>query len=113
MIVFLLVLHNIATVLLCALALSQPYMTAIACFIVVFSFWGVNYIAVELENPYGDDANDLPLREMQTDLNQSLISLLHPLANKPPFYDFNPEKDCKVELKNFDMDAYTLDLEQT
>ena len=26
-------------------------------------YWGLNQIAVELENPFGDDPNDLPLPE--------------------------------------------------
>merc|ERR1711865_503002 len=34
-------------------------------FMLVFAFWSINYIAVELEMPFGDDTNDLPLSEMQ------------------------------------------------
>ena len=33
------------------------------CFVAIFGYWNLNMIAVELENPFGDDPNDLPLIE--------------------------------------------------
>merc|ERR1719230_288360 len=33
------------------------------CFAAIFGYWNLNQIAVELENPFGDDPNDLPLLE--------------------------------------------------
>jgi hypothetical protein len=33
-------------------------------FSAILSYWGLNQIAVELENPFGDDDNDLPLVDM-------------------------------------------------
>lgn len=38
--------------------------------------------------PYGDDPNDLPLLEMQQDMNTSLVTLLHEKAQIPP--EFSP-----------------------
>eukprot|EP00971_Amphidinium_carterae_P167682 3322627-Amphidinium_carterae.1 len=52
------------------------------------SAWFGRVIAQELENPYGDDTNDLPLREMQLDMNLSLMRLLHPCAQTPPKFDY-------------------------
>jgi len=57
----------------------------------------VNYIAVELENPFGDDWNDLPLEEMQDDMNRSLISLLRKHAVRPPKFDFVADRDKDLE----------------
>jgi len=39
----------------------------------------------------GDDANDLPLREMQEDLNMSLAQLLQKQAQQPPTFNFKQE----------------------
>merc|ERR1719498_613105 len=36
----------------------------ILSFCAILSYWGLNQIAVELENPFGDDDNDLPLIDM-------------------------------------------------
>eukprot|EP00929_Paragymnodinium_shiwhaense_P041291 TRINITY_DN21467_c0_g1_i4.p1 TRINITY_DN21467_c0_g1~~TRINITY_DN21467_c0_g1_i4.p1 ORF type:complete len:327 (+),score=31.88 TRINITY_DN21467_c0_g1_i4:682-1662(+) len=51
-----------------------------------FVFWSVNYIAVEIERPYGQDANDLPLTELASAMNSALCNLLQPGAQKPPRY---------------------------
>jgi len=56
------------------------------CFIVVFSFWTINFISLELEMPFGDDANDLPLEDMQRDLNRSLSALMLPQFCTPPSF---------------------------
>merc|ERR1719468_1465485 len=76
MITFMLLLHWIITAFICAASVDQTFWAGILSFIVTFSFWSINYIAVELEQPFGDDPNDLPLHEMQTDMNASLIALL-------------------------------------
>merc|ERR1712216_95759 len=42
-------------------------------FISVFSFWCINYIAAEIEMPFGDDANDLPIGRLQERMNACLV----------------------------------------
>jgi putative membrane protein len=96
LIAFMLILHWLSTVVQCALLVSTPAAAFMSAFLVSFSFWGVNYIAVELENPYGDDPNDLPLVQMQEDLNQSLISLMKPYAFQPPDFNFVAERDGDI-----------------
>eukprot|EP00929_Paragymnodinium_shiwhaense_P032519 TRINITY_DN18012_c0_g1_i1.p1 TRINITY_DN18012_c0_g1~~TRINITY_DN18012_c0_g1_i1.p1 ORF type:complete len:551 (+),score=139.59 TRINITY_DN18012_c0_g1_i1:178-1830(+) len=75
------------------------------CFsITVWGLWGINYIAAEVENPFGDDANDLPVGDMQACFNRSLLTLLHPLVQVPPLFAFRelnihvtePEECLKV-----------------
>eukprot|EP00746_Dinoflagellata_sp_MGD_P139034 gnl/MRDRNA2_/MRDRNA2_72566_c0_seq1.p1 gnl/MRDRNA2_/MRDRNA2_72566_c0~~gnl/MRDRNA2_/MRDRNA2_72566_c0_seq1.p1 ORF type:complete len:696 (+),score=86.35 gnl/MRDRNA2_/MRDRNA2_72566_c0_seq1:93-2090(+) len=39
-------------------------LTPLLSFLVVLSFWGLNSVAMELENPFGEDANDLPMKEL-------------------------------------------------
>eukprot|EP00928_Gymnodinium_smaydae_P043293 TRINITY_DN29039_c0_g3_i1.p1 TRINITY_DN29039_c0_g3~~TRINITY_DN29039_c0_g3_i1.p1 ORF type:complete len:530 (+),score=52.94 TRINITY_DN29039_c0_g3_i1:67-1590(+) len=103
MITFMLFIHLVTTSLVCATSLSSGVMAGVVSFVVIVSFWGVNYMAVELENPYGDDWNDLPLHFMQRDMNQSLRSLLHEKAVRPPAFDFQSDRDRIMELQTFDM----------
>lgn len=45
-------------------------------FFIVFIFWSLHYIAVEIEMPFGDDANDLPLSAINRRFNKVLTRLL-------------------------------------
>mmetsp|Transcript_90653 Transcript_90653/g.210861 ORF Transcript_90653/g.210861 Transcript_90653/m.210861 type:complete len:498 (-) Transcript_90653:116-1609(-) len=50
----------------------------ILTFLGVFGYYGTDMIAKEIENPFGDDVNDLPLLSMHKDFNTSLKELLMP-----------------------------------
>jgi len=97
MVTCMLLLHWGITAVVCAASVQEAAWAGILSFIVTFSFWSINYIAVELEQPFGDDANDLPLHEMQANLNQSLKRLLHQRAQQAPAFHFNDEEHltCK------------------
>jgi len=45
-------------------------------FIVVICYFSVDAIAVELSDPFGDDANDLPLDDIMEDYNRQLSQVL-------------------------------------
>lgn len=53
-------------------------------FVPVLSFWGINMIAAEIEQPFGDDVNDLPTHELQKELNATLILLVDPPIGRVP-----------------------------
>merc|ERR1719336_2421595 len=53
-------------------------------FIPVLGMWSITFIAGELEHPFGEDANDLPLSLLQFDMNQSILMLLDPRAQRVP-----------------------------
>jgi len=91
MITFMLLFHWLITAFICAASVERSFWAGILSFIVTFSFHSINYIAMELEMPFGDDANDLPLYEMQADLNASIKSLMHHLAQNPPHFAYKPE----------------------
>jgi len=91
MITFMLMAHWSITAFVCAVSVERIFWCGIISFCVVFSFWSINYISVELEQPFGNDPNDVPLVEMQTDLNNSLISLMDERAQQPPQFTFRPE----------------------
>merc|ERR1719210_1142026 len=100
-----LLFHWVVTAVGCATTVRQPWWAGVLSFVVIFAFWGINYIAVELEQPFGDDPNDLPLHDMQADLNKSLIALLHPCAQHAPDFNFNKEEHIVCRRSNDHMEA--------
>jgi len=99
MITFMLLFHWAITAFICAASVERTFWAGILSFIVTFSFWSINYIAVELEQPFGDDPNDLPLHEMQADLNRSLVGLLDPCAQHAPEFAFKKEAHLACHRK--------------
>merc|ERR1719387_1773682 len=104
MITFMLCFQWFVTPVITATSVKTWYWAMVLCFVVSLSFWSINYIAVELEQPFGDDANDLPLLDMQQDLNKSLRQLLHERCKKQPEFDFRREQHEKLTLVAFDFD---------
>jgi len=81
---FLLLLHwLIAPFVVCSWT-SHPAWAAIFCFVQVFILWALNAIAVEIENPFGADANDLDSQATQLEINHHLSLLVDPLTSKVP-----------------------------
>jgi len=83
---WMLVVHWLVTPLMASYVIQTPWWAGLLCFITVVGMWSVMYIAVELDQPFGSDHNDLNVAEMQRDFNMSLLQLLHPLAQQPPVY---------------------------
>lgn len=75
----------IALLLICSMVLT-PFVVAakashwvwasIFTFVAICMQWGINLIAAEIEQPFGDDDNDFDLSEAQTDFNDSLLLLV-------------------------------------
>jgi len=72
----LLLLYMIMTPLVTCFVTSHPLSCGFFTWISVLCMLGVEYVAEELEHPFGDDANDLPVWEMQHDMNQHLLRLV-------------------------------------
>jgi len=68
------------------LSTMVPYVTlsAVSTFVPVFGLLCLNYTAEELEMPFGDDANDLPLDHFQEEMNSSLLMLIHDWSDHLP-----------------------------
>mmetsp|Transcript_76241 Transcript_76241/g.210396 ORF Transcript_76241/g.210396 Transcript_76241/m.210396 type:complete len:535 (-) Transcript_76241:216-1820(-) len=84
MITCMLLVHWMVTPLMASQVIESRIWAGVMCFFVTFSFWCLIYIALEIDQPFGEDANDLPIRDMQRDFNQSLLRLLEPAAQKVP-----------------------------
>jgi len=76
---------------------SQSFVSEYWCFVVVFlsvgSLWALIYIPMQLDNPFGDDANDLPLKEMQHDFNTKLLHMLSAKAESCPAFRCPAEEE--------------------
>jgi len=56
----------------------------ICTYVSIVSILSIEFTATELENPFGDDPNDLPCYSFQAEMNSSLLVLLDPDASKAP-----------------------------
>jgi hypothetical protein len=113
MVTFMLVCHWAFTIYFCALLVNNVWDSVVISFMVVFSFWCINFIALELENPFGSDANDLPLEEMQSDFNDSLVELLNPKFMMPPKFDYSEEIHAHCQRVTVDVETHIDDLIST
>jgi len=60
---------------------TQPLPAFLFTLISATCFWSLELIAAELENPFGEDVNDLPVLAFQDDINHALELLLNPDAD--------------------------------
>mmetsp|Transcript_5961 Transcript_5961/g.13124 ORF Transcript_5961/g.13124 Transcript_5961/m.13124 type:complete len:664 (+) Transcript_5961:97-2088(+) len=62
----------------------EPWLAGLGTFFSVLCMIGLDLIASELENPFGEDANDLPVREIHSQMIRILLLLLSPRATRVP-----------------------------
>jgi hypothetical protein len=91
MLMVMLIIHWIIAPIMAGLLLNDPMTCAAATFVTSLSFWCINYIAAELEMPFGDNPNDLPVEELQVSFNTSLRKLMTPAVQALPHFDFQKE----------------------
>jgi len=77
LIAMLLLLHVVLTPLMMSSIISSKILAVAYTFVPVCGMFALNRIAIELENPFGTDENDLPMENFQTEMNQCLLMLLH------------------------------------
>jgi len=81
---WLLLFHWVCTPLVVSQYVAAPWWGALFSFLQVFVYWSLNAIAVEIENPFGMDANDLDALGMQEELNRHLLLLVDPGTLRTP-----------------------------
>lgn len=86
MVTLMLIVSSFATPTVVGLMIESPRWCASLTFLGILGFWAINYIAAEIEMPFGDDRNDLPMAEMQIEFNRTLRVLLAPLSQSPPTF---------------------------
>merc|ERR1719424_2322765 len=78
----------------------------ILSFLIIMAYWSINYIALELEMPFGDDYNDLPLQDLQKGLNITLLELMDKKALCAPKFVYVPDVHQQLIRKRLDMDIF-------
>lgn len=80
----LLILHWLIVPFVTTQWVQYPFWAFVFVFVQVFILWSLNFIAVEIENPFGSDANDLDGHHMQLEMNRQLTLLLQPSTMRSP-----------------------------
>jgi len=86
-ITFMLGIHWFLIPIICASSIKSLWWAGTLTFVVVFSFWCIHFFSFELEMPFGRSTNHLPLEDMQVDMNESLLTLMHKHAQFPPDFE--------------------------
>lgn len=73
----LLLVHMLMAPCVFALMIGNRFWAPLLTFVSTFAFFYLDLVAIELENPFGLDSNDLPLHFFQEEMNSCLIMLLH------------------------------------
>lgn len=74
--VILLALHALITPCVFASAMRSKFWAPLFTWISTFAFFYLDFVDIELENPFGNDYNDLPLVHFQDEMNSCLVMLL-------------------------------------
>lgn len=91
--VLVLMLHWFLTPFLACMYVNSAVLATILIFVGQTGLWAIIFISNEMDQPFGEDPNDLPMADMQRDFNRSLLSLLHPLTQQVPKYQTPKAED--------------------
>ena len=105
-----LIIYTVLTPIVASQSILQPWWAGIMVFVVCVSYWTLFYIAQEIDQPFGDDPNDLPIKEMQHDFNSKLSFFSQPLSYNVP--EFRPDASQHIHMlgSNFSL---TLDFKNS
>ncbi|CAE7336185.1 unnamed protein product [Symbiodinium natans] len=84
--------------------LLLPLNAACSSFAVTLFLWCIHLTALQLESPFGDEPNDLPMDQMIADFNQSLLTLLNARAQVPPKYRSTRQTRARFNRSMFESD---------
>mmetsp|Transcript_67457 Transcript_67457/g.158242 ORF Transcript_67457/g.158242 Transcript_67457/m.158242 type:complete len:529 (-) Transcript_67457:21-1607(-) len=96
----LLFVNIVLTPILITSIFTQPVWCVVFSVIPIFGMSCLNFIGVELENPFGQDDNDLPLDHFQGEMNNCLLMLLHSSADLLPDVDITRCLTDVVEIRD-------------
>eukprot|EP00929_Paragymnodinium_shiwhaense_P041236 TRINITY_DN2142_c0_g1_i2.p1 TRINITY_DN2142_c0_g1~~TRINITY_DN2142_c0_g1_i2.p1 ORF type:complete len:569 (-),score=111.11 TRINITY_DN2142_c0_g1_i2:509-2215(-) len=99
LIALLLMIHLVSTPILISALTPSKFWAPFFTFLPIFGMFSLNFVGIELENPFGDDDNDLPLDHFQTEMNTCLLMLLHDNADLMPGIS---EKRCKLDFRDIE-----------
>lgn len=83
-VVVLLLVHGVFVPIF-MVSVTPNYFTMILSILVqMVGMWGMQLVSAELEHPFGEDPNDLPLAQLQFEMNRSLLVLVDPHVQRRP-----------------------------
>jgi len=103
----LLFLHWVLVPLVVSQWVTQPFWAFVFVFMQVFVLWSLNYLAEEIENPFGTDDNAIDGAHMQEEMNRNLLLLLHPRTMRAPEISDNAVFSVSVEALDWDVQHKT------
>jgi len=89
MIQCLMIFHACVTPIISSLIMYNWRWAGMLAFSSVFSLWCINYIAMEIEQPFGDHYNNLPVIQMQHEFNKGLLLQTDRLLWRAPKFELN------------------------
>merc|ERR1719478_623598 len=102
MLMVMLIIHGLCTPAAAALLVRDLATCCFTTFVTSLSFWSINYIAAELEMPFGDNANDLPVEDLQTGFNDSLCRLLDPIVQAKPEFAYDKAQHGRLAVERIE-----------
>jgi len=93
---YMLLTHWLLTPLVASQLVLKPWWAGLIVFAVTTAFWTLFYIAQEIDQPFGEDANDLPVREMQRNFNSKLEYFVKPNSWRVPELRLDASQQVKV-----------------
>jgi putative membrane protein len=94
--ILLLVFDVLTPVMMASILDGRKFWAFFFTLIPVWALWSLNAIARELEMPFGDDPNDLPLFDFHEHMNTSLLMLIREETDLVPSIDLTT---CHFEFK--------------
>jgi len=95
----LLLVHFLSSPVIAALLIRSIPVATFVTFTNVFIVWSINYIAAELEMPFGCDPNDLPIKDIQMTFNKCLRILVQPMTQTPPSFHYDPKVHAALNIE--------------
>mmetsp|Transcript_42637 Transcript_42637/g.76457 ORF Transcript_42637/g.76457 Transcript_42637/m.76457 type:complete len:526 (-) Transcript_42637:123-1700(-) len=108
LITILLFILTVLTPMILTTAIKSKVLAACIVFVPIFAMYSLDFIAIELENPFGVDTNDLPLEHFQSEMNNCLLMLLH--TNTDLIATTSP--DCMMDFDELYKEIVSAELEQ-
>jgi len=96
MVSVMLMISSVVTPVVMATIMEDIFWCGLLTFMSVFCFWSINYIASEIEMPFGDDENDLPVANLQHSMNGALVMLIQDQCKRAPEFELK-EKHWDLE----------------
>eukprot|EP00927_Polykrikos_kofoidii_P037742 TRINITY_DN3195_c1_g3_i1.p1 TRINITY_DN3195_c1_g3~~TRINITY_DN3195_c1_g3_i1.p1 ORF type:complete len:609 (+),score=102.76 TRINITY_DN3195_c1_g3_i1:80-1906(+) len=84
MIILMLLMQSVITPFYASAVFQGVGAAAVFSFLPLWGMWSITFIANQMEQPFGQDANDLPLSNLQFEMNNSLLMLLDDCTQRAP-----------------------------